>query len=154
MRAIYKKELKYLFQNIIGFLFIGISAGMYGLYFFAYNISDGYPSIAYSLAGMRFLMIFTVPMLCMRSFSEERKNRTDQLLFTSPVSVGKVVLAKYASLATVFSIVTAVIALSPLFLGFFGKVSYRESYTAVLGYWLYGLTFIAIASFASALTEI
>lgn len=153
MIAIYKKEIRLLFQNVIGWLFLGVTLALFGLYFFIYNIQYGYPTIAYSLSGVRFILIITVPLLTMRSFSEERKHKTDQLLFTSPVSTGKIVLAKYLSLATVFLISVAVVCIAPLFLRIFGDVAFPESYTAIFGYAIYGLTMIAIGVFVSACTE-
>jgi ABC-2 type transport system permease protein len=89
----------------------------------------------------------------MRILSEEQKNKTDQMIFTAPVSVGKIVAAKYLAMGAVYSICIAVISVTPLILSIFGKVSFAESYVAILGFWLYGLSCIAIGMFISSLTE-
>ena len=153
MTAIFKREFKSLFQNVIGWLFVGIILAIYGLYFFANNISSGSPSISNTLSGIVFIFMFAVPILSMRSLTEDRKNKTDQLIFTSPVSVFKIVFGKYLSLAATFSITMVVVSLSPLFLRLFGTVSLAENYTAIFGFWIFGLTSIAVCFLISAFTE-
>lgn len=153
MFAIFKREFRSLFQNVVGWLFVGITLALFGLYFYAYNLTNGYPSIAYTLSATTFIYVITVPLLTMRAFAEERKNMTDQLLFTSPVSVGKIVVGKFLALSATLSIAVVVICLSPIFLHLFGTVSFAENYTAILGYYLYGLTCIAIGVLISSFTE-
>lgn len=153
MRAIWKREFRACFQSVTGWLFLAVTLAFYFLYFYVYNLSYGYPYISYSLNAIAFIFLVTVPVLTMRILAEERHARTDQLIFTAPVSIGRIVLGKYLALAAVFSIAMGVICLSPLFLGRFGKVPYMESYVAVSGFWLYGLTCIAIGTFVSSLTE-
>jgi ABC-2 type transport system permease protein len=153
MTAVFKRDFRALFTNVVGWLFLGINLFVYGLYFFVYNLSQGAPSIANTVYGIIFLMLFTAPVLTMRSLAEEKKNHTDQLLWTSPSSVGKIIFGKYLALAAVFTIQVGVIGISPLFLRLFGKAALKESYTALLGYWLYGLACIAIGLLISSLTE-
>lgn len=153
MRAIFKREFKACFQSVIGWLFLAVTLAFYFLYFYVYNLSYGYPYISYSLNAIAFIFLVTVPVLTMRILAEERHAKTDQLILTAPVSVGRIVAGKYLALAAVFSIAIAVISLSPLLLGQFGTVPYAESYAAILGFWLYGLTCIAVGTFVSSLTE-
>ncbi|MCI8448203.1 MAG: ABC transporter permease [Eubacterium sp.] len=153
MRAVFKREFLACFQSVVGWLFLAATLAFYYLYFYVYNMSYGYPYISYSLNAMSFLFLITVPILTMRVLAEERHAKTDQLILTAPVSVGKIVTAKYLALAAVFSAAMACISISPLLLARFGTVPYGESYTAVLGFWLYGLTCIAIGTFVSSLTE-
>ncbi len=153
MLAIFKREFTSLFQNVIGWLFLGVNLALYGLYFFVYNINYGSPNVAYPLSGTTFIFLITVPILTMRIIAEDRKNKTDQLILTSAVSVGKIVLGKFLSLAATFTLVIAVVSLSPLWLSVFGTVTFAQAYTAILGYYLYGLTCIAIGVFVSSLTE-
>lgn len=153
MCAIFKREFKSYFQSVIGWLFLGATLCLFGLYFYVYNLVYGYPNIANTLSAITFLFLLTVPVLTMRALAEERKNKTDQLILTAPVSVGKVVAAKFLAMAAVYTIAVAVIALTPLILTVFGSVPYAECYVALLGFWLYGLTCIAIGLFISSLTE-
>ncbi len=153
MKAILKREFKAYFQNVIGWLYLAATLALYGLYFFVYNLNYGYTKISYSLNAITFLFLITVPILTMRSLAEEQKSKTDQLILTSPVSVGKIIAAKFLAMAAVHTIAVAVIGLTPLVLRCFGTVPMGESYVAVLGFWLYGLTCIAIGLFVSSLTE-
>ena len=116
MFAILKREVKAYFQTVTGWLFIAAVLVLYGLYFYVYNLRAGYPYISYSLSAIAFIMLITVPVLTMRSFAEERHSRTDQLILTAPVSVGKVVLGKYLAMAFVFTIDMVIIAITPLLL--------------------------------------
>ena len=153
MLAIFKREFKSLFWNITGWLFIGITLALFGLYFFVYNLSYGYPYISYSLSAIAFLFMVTVPILTMRVLAEEKHAKTDQLLLTAPISVGKIVLGKFLALALVYTICIGVICVSPLVLMIFGDVPLAETYVGILGFWLYGLATIAIGTFVSSLTE-
>ena len=153
MFAILKREVKAYFQTVTGWLFIAAVLVLYGLYFYVYNLRAGYPYISYSLSAIAFIMLITVPVLTMRSFAEERHSRTDQLILTAPVSVGKVVLGKYLAMAFVFTIDMVIIAITPLLLMSYGTIPLGESYAAVLGFWLYGCACIAVGMFISSLTE-
>lgn len=153
MWAICKRELKAVFWTVTGWLFLAATLCLFGLYFFVYNLSYGYPYLSYTLSAITFLFLITVPVLTMRVYSEERKTKTDQLILTAPVSVGKIVLGKYLAMAAVFTISAAVISITPLFLRIFGEIPFGECYCAILGFWLYGLTCIAIGTFLSSITE-
>lgn len=153
MTAIYKRELKAYFHSMTGWLFLAANIFLSGLYFFALNLRFGYSSMANTVYNILFLLLITIPLLTMRMMSEERRQKTDQLILTSPVSVGKVVWGKYLAAATIFTMSTLVIAVYPLILSRFGTVSMGESYTAVLAYYLYGLSGIAIGLFLSSVTE-
>lgn len=153
MFAVFKRELKAYFQNVIGWLFIAAILALYGLYFYAYNLRSGYPYVSYSLSAIAFIMLIAVPVLTMRCLAEERHSKTDQLILTSPVSLGKIILGKYLAMAAVFTIVMLIISVTPLILSIYGTIPMGESYVAVIGFWLYGCTCIAIGMFISSLTE-
>lgn len=153
MLAIFKREFKSYFQNVIGWLFVAALLAVYGLYFYVYNLKNGYPYISYDLKGIGFIMMIAVPILTMRSLSDERKTKTDQLMLTSPVSVGRIVAGKYLAMAAVYTIDIALFALSPLVLSIYGKVALSEAYVALFGYWLYGLSCIAVGLFISSISE-
>ena len=138
MRAIWKRELKSYFQTVTGWLFIAATLALFGLYFYVYNMYYGSTDISSNLSAVTFLFLVTVPILTMRTLAEERKNKTDQLILTSPVSVEKVVLAKYLATGTVFTISVAVMCLAPLIMSAYGNVAFAKSYVGVLGFWLYG----------------
>lgn len=153
MLAIFKREFKSYFQNVIGWLFVAALLAVYGLYFYVYNLKNGYPYISYDLKGIGFIMMIAVPILTMRSLSDEKKTKTDQLMLTSPVSVGRIVAGKYLAMAAVYTIDIALFALLPLVLSIYGKVALSEAYVALFGYWLYGLSCIAVGLFISSISE-
>lgn len=153
MLAIYKREVKAYFQSVIGWLFLAATIFLAGLYFFATNLVYGYADLTNTIGSILFLLIITIPILSMRILSEDKKQKTDQLTLTSPVSIGSIVMGKYLAMATIFTISTLVICTFPLILSAFGEVPYGESYTAILAYYLFGLTGLAIGLFVSSITE-
>ncbi len=153
MKAIYKKELKSYFTSMMGYVYVAFVLLMVGIYFIAYNINGGYPLIGYSLSTVTFLFLILVPLLTMRALSEEQKNKTDQLLYTSPISIFQIVLGKYLALLTVFFIPILVICTFPLIMGRYGKLDYGMSYLAIFGFFLLGAAYIAVGLFISSITE-
>lgn len=89
----------------------------------------------------------------MRVLAEERKQKTDQLLLTAPVSVGQIVLGKYLALVTIFAIPMVIMCFYPLLMSKFGTVSFAGAYTGILGFFLLGCANLAIGVFVSSLTE-
>ena len=153
MTAIFKREFRALFCNVTGWIFVGVTMFFYGLYFTIIQLMQGYGNIAHTLSAITFITLITAPIVTMRIFSEERKNKTDQLIMTAPVSTIKIVLGKYLALAATFGICIILMALSPLLLSFFGEVPFLTGYVALLGFFVYGLTALAIGMFVSSLTE-
>ena len=102
MTAIYKRELRSYLTSMIGYIFIFFILLLTGIYFSAYQLSAAYPKFEYTLSALTFVFLISVPILTMRILAEERKQKTDQLLLTSPVSVEKIVMGKYLALVTVF----------------------------------------------------
>jgi len=95
MLAIYKRELKSYLTSMVGYLFMFFVLLIAGIYFSAYQLSAAYPKFEYTLSALTFVFLISVPILTMRVLAEERKQKTDQLLLTAPVSVGQIVLGKY-----------------------------------------------------------
>lgn len=153
MTAIYKRELKAYFHSVIGQLFIAATLFMVGLYFTVYNLLAGYPYMAYAVSSVIFLFLITIPVLTMRILAEEKKQKTDQLIMTAPISIGQIVMGKFLALLTIFAIPVIIICFYPLILIQFGTVAMAESYVAILGFFLYGMTGIAIGIFVSSWTE-
>ena len=85
MFAVLKREFRSYFQNVIGWLFVAALMALFGLYFYVYNLRQGYPYLYYTLSAITIIFMIAVPILTMRSFAEDRKNKTDQLMLTAPV---------------------------------------------------------------------
>ena len=153
MTAVYKRELRSYLTSMIGYLFIFFILLLTGIYFSAYQLDAAYPRFEYTLSALTFVFLISVPILTMRTLAEERKQKTDQLLLTAPVSVGKIVMGKYLALVTIFAIPMAIICLYPLVMSKFGTISFGTAYTGILGFFLLGCANLAIGVFISSLTE-
>lgn len=153
MSAIYKRELRSYLTSMIGYLFIFFVLLLTGIYFSAYQLNAAYPKFEYTLSALTFVFLIGVPFLTMRLLAEERKQKTDQLLLTAPVSVSNIVLGKYLALVTVYAIPVVIMCFYPLLMSKFGSVSFGEAYTGILGFFLLGCANLAIGLFVSALTE-
>lgn len=153
MLAIYKREVKSYYTNVLGFLFAAFLLFVLGIYFIAYNINVGYPYFGYSLGSVSFSFLILVPIITMRCMSEERRTKTDQLTITAPVSVTAIVLAKYFALLTVFAVPMVIICFYPLILSSMGNISYAMAYSSILAFFLIGCVDLAIGMFISSLTE-
>lgn len=154
MDAVYKKELRGYFKSPIGYVFISIFALLSGVFFVASNINASSSRYIDTLYLVTFVFALVVPILTMRSFAEEKKSRTDQLLLTSPIKIGDIVLGKFLAALTVVLIALAVTLIFPLILLLFN--ANIEPYTVLGGYvgnLLVGMSLIAIGMFISTLTE-
>ena len=153
MRAIYKRELDSYFHSMIGYVFISFFLAFTGVYFMAYNLNYGYPIFSYVLSSLVFILLIAIPVLTMKSFSEDRKSRTDQLLLSAPVSLGQIVLGKYLAMVTVYLIPSLVFCLYPLVIKMQGNAYLLTDYCGILMFFLMGCVFISIGMFLSSLTE-
>ncbi|MBO5098670.1 MAG: ABC transporter permease subunit [Clostridia bacterium] len=153
MTAIYKRELKSYFCSVTGYMFCAFMLLFAGIYTMAVNINSAYANFEYVLSNMSFIFIIIIPVLTMRVISEERKQRTDTLLYSLPVSMTKVVVSKYLAMLTVLAVPVLVMGLYPLVLSLFGKVNFLSAYSALVGFFLLGAGLISMGLFASSLTE-
>ena len=153
MTAIFKRELKSYLTSMVGYLFIFFVLVLTGIYFSAYQLSGGYSKFETTLSALTFVFLIGVPILSMRVLAEERKQKTDQLLLTAPVSVWDIVFGKYFALVAVFAIPVVIMCFYPLIMSKFGTVSFASAYTGILGFFLLGCANLAIGVFMSALTE-
>ncbi len=153
MYAIYKKELKNYFINMTGYIFIAFMLAITGIFTTVINLASRYPSFENVLSNITIVFLLIVPILTMRSVAEERHSKTDQLLYSLPVSVTQIVLAKYLAMFTVLLIPTAIISLYPLILSIYGTVYFGTAYASLLGFLLLGGALLAVGMFMSSLTE-
>ncbi|MDF2542758.1 MAG: putative rane protein [Herbinix sp.] len=153
MLAIYKKELRSYFTSMIGYVFIAFFLVIIGLYFVINNFIMGYANFEYVLSGVSFIFILLVPLLTMRLIAEENKQKTDQLLLTSPLSANSIILGKFLAVLTIFMIVIAVTCTFPLIIKQYGVVPMASAYSALVGFTLLGAAYLALGLFISSLTE-
>ena len=153
MTAIFKREVKSYFTGMIGWVIAAVSLFFLGLYYTNRNLLYASSDFASVLYTMTMILLFLLPAISMRSFAEERKNKTDQLLLTSPVSIPAIVAGKFLAEVAVFAIPLTAAVLMPLILKAFGTVSLVAAYSALLGYVLLGAACLAVGTWISALTE-
>lgn len=153
MLAVYKRELRSYFQSMVGCVFVAFLIAFTGIYFMAYNMNAGYPYFSYTLSGSLIVFLVGIPLITMRSFSEERRNRTDQMLLTAPVSLGKVVLGKYLAMVTVIAIPNVIFCAFPLIIKSQGTAYLAVDYISIGVFFLLGCVYAVIGMFLSALTE-
>lgn len=153
MIAIYKRELKSYFNSMIGYVFIAFLVAFTGVYFMAYNLNYGYPYFSYVLSSITFVLLIAVPVLAMRSFAEDRKTKTDQMLLTYPVSLTEVVLGKFFAMVSIFAVPCIIYLMFPLIIKAQGTAYIKVDYLAILVFFLLGSVYISIGMFISSLTE-
>jgi ABC-2 type transport system permease protein len=153
MTAIFKRELKAYFSSMLGYVFLTILLLLTGTMFFLYNLTQKSGSMTNFFAGTISWVIFILPILTMRLFSEDRKSKTEQLLLTAPVSLWEIVLGKFLAAFCVFLIGTAITALYPIILSFYGKIPLAETISVYVGFILFCGIIISIGAFMSSLTE-
>lgn len=153
MTAVYKKELKSYFQSMIGCVFIAFLIAFTGVYFMAYNMTAGYPYFSYTLSGSLIVFLVGIPLITMRSFAEERKNRTDQLLLTAPISLGSIVIGKYLAMITVIAVPNVIFCIFPLIIKSQGTAYFVVDYISIGVFFMLGCVYAAVGMFLSSLTE-
>lgn len=153
MGAIYRREIGAFFSSSIAYIFLAVFYVFAGLFFWLDNINAGSTSLSGVFSTLFFISIFLIPLLTMRLFSEEKKQRTEQCLLTAPVSLGSIVFGKYFAALTIFLIATSVVFIYGLILSLYGTVAWMTLFANYLAIVLVGAAFIAVGLFVSSLTE-
>ncbi|MBR7000921.1 MAG: ABC transporter permease [Lachnospiraceae bacterium] len=153
MLAVYKKEIRQAFTSIFGYMFLAFLLALIGFYVYQINLKQEYANFAYPLNSVTIFFLLLVPMLTMRTLSEEKKQKTDQLVFTAPVSITRIILGKYLALASILLIAMAVISIYPPILSKYGAVNMKIAYSNIVAFFFLGCAYFAIGMFLSSLTE-
>ncbi len=153
MIAIYKREFVSYFTNPIGYVFVAVYLALSGAVFAATTLFEMSSDVTNYFAYMLFAYVVLLPLLTMRSFSEERKTRTEQLVLTSPVSLIGIVSAKFLAAMSLFAACQAISSLAFIILGNYAEVKVAVLFGNLLALFLVGMAFIAVGIFVSALTE-
>lgn len=154
MTAVYIKEIKSYFTSMTGSVFTAFMAAFGGFYFTVYNLRGAYTDYEYTLASMVYILLIVIPIISMRLYSEEKRQKTDQLLLTSPISVCGIVLGKYLAVLTLFAVPTAFYCVFPLIIKAYAPgANIAPAFTTLLGFFLLGAAALAVGMFVSCLTE-
>ena len=153
MKAIFKHELRLYFDSMTAYVFGAFLLLFIGIGSMLYNLRSAVSNFEFVLRFASIVFVVIVPVLTMRSLAEERKQKTDQLLYTLPVSTTQVILGKYAALLVVFLIPMCFVALYPLLFSRFGEVYLPTAYGSLAAFFLLGAALIAVGLFLSSLTD-
>lgn len=153
MIAILKHELRSYFQSLTAYVFGAFLLVFVGVGAMMYNLNGAMSNFEYVLSFSSLVFVVIVPILTMRVIAEERRQRTDQLLYSLPLSTTKVVLGKFLAMLTVFLVPMCIISTYPLLFSRYGEVYLPTSYGSLLAFFIMGAALIAVGVFLSSLTE-
>lgn len=153
MTAIMKRELSSYFNSAIGYIVLAVFYFFSGLFFYMYCLMSNTTSMTYLFLSMLMIVVLIVPIITMRSFSEERKQKTDQALLTAPVTLTEMVLGKFLGAFLLYCLCNAIYILYAIILVCFASPDWAVFLCTLLGMLLMGGALIAVDLFISALTE-
>lgn len=153
MGAIFRHELRNYFHSLTAYVFGAFLLAVVGLGSVLYNLQAAVSNFEFVLSFASIIFVVIVPILTMRTLAEERRQRTDQLLYSLPITTTQVVLGKYLALLVVYLIPLAVISLYPLLFSRFGEVYLPTSYGSLFAFFLMGAALLAVGMFLSSLTD-
>ncbi len=153
MSAIFKREVKAYFNSLIGYIFLGAFFAASGVLFSITSLQYGSADMSSMFSMLFFVLLVLIPLLTMRTLSEDKRAKTDQCLLTAPVSMTGLVLGKYLAAFLIYAIGVAMTLIYAVVVSFFGAVSWMEVLGNVVGLLLVGAAYIAVGVLISALTE-
>ena len=153
MIAVLKHELKNYFHSLTAYLFCAFLLVFVGIGAMLYNIQSAMANFELVLAFVCIGMVVIIPVLTMRVLSEEKKQKTDQLLYALPLKGTQIIMGKYLALLIIFLIPMCIISIYPLIFAQYGEVYLLTSYGSLIAFYIMGAALIAIGTFISSLTE-
>lgn len=153
MIPVLKHELANYFHSLTTYVFGGILLLCVGVGAMIFNIQQAVANFEFVLSFISLVFVVIVPILTMRVIAEERKQRTDQLLYSLPISTSQVVVGKYLALLIVYLIPLCIVSVYPLIFAQYGELYLLTSYGSILAFFLLGAALIAVGTFISSLTE-
>ena len=153
MTAILRRELSAYFNSAIGYIVMAVFYFFSGMYFYLYCLYYGSAELTPVFASMFMIVLFLIPIITMKSFSEEKRQKTDQALLTAPVSLFEIVLGKFLGAFAMYACCVAIFLVYAVVISFFANPQWAVILCTTLGMLLLGGALIAIDIFISALTE-
>ena len=138
---------------MLGYLYIAFMLLVAGIFFTAFNLQGGVPEFGYVLGNTTVVLLVVIPVITMRTLGEEQRQKTDQLLYSLPVTTTQVVLGKYLALLAVYLVPLGIISTYPLIFSRYGEVYLPTSYGSLFAIFVMGAALIAVGVFLSSLTE-
>jgi len=153
MIAVLKHELRMYFHSLTTYVFGGLLLAFVGVGAVLYNIQAAVSNFEYVLSFGSLIFVIIVPILTMRVIAEEKKQKTDQLLYSLPITTTQIVIGKYLSLLLIYLVPLCLICFYPLIFSQFGDVYLLTAYGSILAFFIMGSALIAMGVFISSLTE-
>lgn len=153
MISVLKHELRSAFHGLTFYLFCAALLCFVGVGAVYYNIESSVANFEYVLEFVSIGLVVIIPVLTMRSFAEERKQKTDQLLYSLPLKTWQIVVGKYLSLVVMFLLPMAIVCVYPLIFSRYGEVYLPGAYGALFAFFVMGAALIAVGTFLSSLTD-
>lgn len=153
MLTVYKKDLHNYFSTLVGYVFIAAVLLSGGIYVFINNFMNGYASFGTSINSVPFFFVFLIPVISAGIFTDEKRQKTDQLLYTLPLTSRQIVFGKYLALITVLAVPLLILGIYPLIMSAYGEVNFVQAYANLFAVFLLGMALCAICMFISSLTE-
>ena len=153
MKAVFRHEVSSYFTTVTGYVFGAFLLLFAGIYTMVYNLNYQVVNFEYVLADMSFVYLLVVPILTMRVLADEKRQKTDQLLYSLPLTMTKVVLGKYAAMVVMLLLPTLILCVYPLVLTAYGNVYLPAAYSAILSFFGLGAALLAIGMFISSITD-
>lgn len=153
MIAVLKREIGSYYRSVTGWLLAAFLLIFAGIYCMAYNLSGYTAQFEYVLSAISFIYLIAVPIISMRALAEEKRQKTDQLLYSLPMRLSSVVLGKYLGMLAVLALPVLILVLYPLILSQFGSIQYVRVYGVLFAFFLLGACLLSIGLFISSVTE-
>jgi len=153
MKAIFKREFNAYFTSPVGYIYLGFILLLGGWFFVSSNLIYSISNMAPFFGSLSMIIIFLVPILTMRLFAEDNKNKTDQLLLTSPVSVFQIIMGKFLSAVAIYGMSLSIMLIYPLIMSFYGEPQMGTIIALYIGCFLMGSALISVGLFISSTTE-
>lgn len=153
MIAVFRHELSSCFTGLTGYVFGGFLLLFGGIYTMVYNLNALVSNFEYVMESIAFIFLIIVPILTMRVLAEEKRQKTDQLLYSLPLTMTQVILGKFFALLVMFLVPLGILCLYPILLTAFGSVHLPAAFGSVFGFFLLGAALLSIGMFLSSLTE-
>ena len=153
MIAVLKHELRSYFHSFTAYVFGAYLLAIVGIGAMLYNLQAAVSNFEYVLSFGTIIFVVIVPILTMRVIAEERKQKTDQLLYSLPISTVQVILGKYLALLVIYLIPLLIISIYPLIFSQYGDVYLPTSYGSMVAIFIMGAALVALGVFISSLTD-
>ena len=153
MGAILKRELSSYFNSAVAYVVMAVYFFFSGMFFYIICVESDSASLSYVLGNMFMIILFVIPIITMKTFSEEKRQRTDQALLTSPASLFEIVVGKFLGAFVLYALCSLIFLVYAVVISFFTTPQWSVILCTELGLLLLGAALIAINVFISSLTE-